>query len=76
MFINLKDGKITVKSYRNPNANACELSDILEAVENETGETLVCSADGAADALCDGEYLGTLDISQATVEAVYNAIVY
>jgi hypothetical protein len=74
LFINLAAGRVSVATYRNPSAGVTDLKDILLALHNETEETLVCSAEGASDALCDGQWLADIGADQNAVEEVYNAL--
>ena len=73
-FIVLKDGVVTLSNSRESRAVVGELSDILLAVENETGENIVCMFVDTVVALLDSEYLSGVDVSLATVEYVYNEI--
>ena len=74
MFINLVEGKLTLNSHRNPEAQATDLEDMLSAIESQTGETLVISADGVKNALEDGEFLGTIKATQEAVEDLHGAL--
>jgi len=70
-FINLKDNIVQVTPFVNADAEYCELKELIEAVEGNTGETLVCSIEGAVHALQDGEYLAKVDASQETIEELF-----
>lgn len=45
MFLNLKNQVLTFNEFRLPQALACELSDIENAVKNNSGECLTCCID-------------------------------
>lgn len=74
MFINLKDGVITVKTYRDPAALATDLPDMLHAIDKETGEHLVIDADGVREVLEDGEFKDTVSVSPLAVEELHAAL--
>ncbi len=42
MFLNFKNGKITVNIYRIPTAKVCYQEELLEAREKGSAETLTC----------------------------------
>jgi len=42
-FLNLENGVLSVNTYRLPNAAATTEKDIIQAYEEETGETLTAS---------------------------------
>lgn len=73
-FINYKNNYVSINTWRNPEAEICHLSEILEAIENDSSENLTISIEGVVDALQDGEYLGTVKASQDTIEKLFNAI--
>ncbi len=75
MFINYcPQMGISINSYRKPAAICGELSDVLEAIKKDSNHAYCCDLDGAADALCNGEYLSKIDVSQDTVEYLYETI--
>ena len=44
-FLNLKEGQITIDTFRNVNATLTDVMDIADAVRNETGEILTAGMD-------------------------------
>lgn len=44
-FLNIKNGVVSINSYRLPNAQATDVKDIINAYTNETNETLTASLD-------------------------------
>lgn len=44
-FLNIKNGVVSITSYRLPNAQATDVKDIVNAYTNETNETLTASLD-------------------------------
>lgn len=74
MFINLKNGEVSVKTYRDASATVTDLEDMLCAIKNQTGEHLVIDADGVKEALEDGDFLGSIKATQDAVEAIHNEL--
>lgn len=48
-FANLKNGQITINTYRIPDASVTTLEDLLECYEKETEETLTASIESDED---------------------------
>ena len=67
-------GEIEITPFPNPIATKCSLAEILEMMENKSGDILVCSIEGSLDALQDGEYLSKVNASQDTIEHLFNII--
>ena len=75
MYLHTKNQHVYVLDYREPNAYATDLQDLLKSYESGSNEHSVVSINLATlDALCDGELLGDWEVSQDTVEVVYNTI--
>ena len=74
MFINLNKNGVTVNPWRDPSAEVCELPELLESLENFDTSPLTCSTEGVADALEDGEFLSTVNVTQETVEYLHSLV--
>lgn len=44
MFLNLKDGKLSINSFRLVDATATDIEDLMEAYRNESDEILTASS--------------------------------
>lgn len=79
MFINYSpQSGVSVSTSRNAEAYAGDLDDLIKAVI-AGNEAVTCTADGAKDALEDGEYLESLGIAdqdalQSAVEEIHAAL--
>ena len=62
---------LSIDTFRRPGSSYGTIGDVVEAYEAQN-ECVCCDLDGAADALCDGEYLKSVNASQESVEAVYD----
>ena len=65
---------LSISTSRSPQATVGDIADVTLAYQN-CDENVCCDLEGAADALCDGEYLKGTDLTQAAVEDVYNFII-
>ena len=72
MFVNLKNGHVDIKSFRDSSATVTDLEDMLKALENETGEHLVISMEGVKDALEDGSFIESINADQDAVEYLHS----
>ena len=55
-FANLKNGVITINTYRFPGAQVTDINDILSALENDSEETLAASIDNDVELAAISKY--------------------
>ena len=42
MFLNLKNNQLTITTYRKPSHYACDIDEMLQAIENQSNGSLTC----------------------------------
>lgn len=76
MFLNLKNGKATINTFRSPLAYVTEIEGIVNAMSMDTGEELTCTLFGYESALLeDGEYWSGSNATQEVLEELHSLII-
>lgn len=75
MFLNYYQNKLSVNTYRAPNAAVGELGDVLLAHSKSSGEMICCSIDDdTIDLLESSTYWQGSDVTSDSVETAYDLI--
>ena len=64
---------LSIDTYRKAGFTVGDMGDVVIALQSNN-ENICCALEGAVDALCDGDYLKGIAVTQDAIEEVYDFI--